>query len=430
MQHSIHIQLLDNGQKILFIDCPGSTTYYFNTICFAGYNYAERDKYELPHLLEHLAFEGSKKYPKSGQLAYELEKLGGWSNAYTSEQDIRYFLVGSMHDYHKITELALEQYVHPLFRQKNIDEQKNVVEREFKRNIDDDGERVRALAYERMFPDKPAFAKKRIATLKNITKPHIEAYYKRTHTQANTTFVISGALDTSKRKIITQLINQNIAALPMGKKLSSLHSFDSNSFGTVKLLPSKLKGQLYFGLSFCKLNYETDLNYRAACSVASAIYNRGSSSRIFLKSREAGLAYTVTSGIFNGKDYSELYVIEKTDPHLATKLFKLCIDELYDIKNGNFTKEELERAKGYMAGEFDTEYETSRDLANWYGPIFADGEKLYSPQDFGQAIRNVSKQDVINALDKFIKEDNYLLSLVGHDAAKLEASFVKTLKLK
>lgn len=423
MKQNLHITKLNNGAEILFVNVAGSTSYYFNTIVNAGYNYAAKDKYELPHLLEHLAFEGSVNYPKTGQMAHQLEKLGGWSNAYTSEQNIRYFLVGSINDYKNITEIGLEQYVHPLFRQKNIDEQKKVVEREFKRGIDDDERRVRDLSYSRMFAEKLSFAKDRISTLKNITKSDIETYYKATHTQANTKFVISGDLDKTKRATIALLIEQSVASLPVGKHLNELHHFNEGSFQSIESLPSKLKGQMHFSLSFVKTKYDDSIGYRAACSVAMAIYNQGSSSRVFIKSREAGLAYTVTSGIYNGRDYSEAYVIEKTDPHLATRLFELCLAELVDISKGNFTAAELERAIGYQAGDCDTEYETSRDLADWYGPMFEDDETMYSPVEYSAAIRKIRKQDVVKVLTSFVKKDNWLVSLVGHGAESLKPSF-------
>ena len=219
MKHTLHQTKLNSGTRILFVNVPGSRSYYFNTICNAGYNYASYDKFELPHLLEHLAFEGSKKFPELGQMSYELERLGGWYNAYTDTADITYFLIGSIVDYRKITELGLEQYTSPLFRPKNIAEQKKVVEREFKRSIDNDDDRIRNLTMSRLFPDRPVFAQQRIDTLKGISKDDIESYYKATHTQANTVFVISGDLDSSKQKVITEMIAKSLSALPVGKRL-------------------------------------------------------------------------------------------------------------------------------------------------------------------------------------------------------------------
>ena len=425
MKHSIHINKTKDNAEVLFVNVPGSSSYYFNTICNAGYNYADKERYELPHLLEHLAFEGSKNYPKPGDMSYELEKLGGWYNAMTSEQNIRYFLVGSIKDYHKITELGLEQYTSPLFNEDNIVEQKEVVEREFKRQIDNDGEKVRALTYTKLFPDKLSFAKDRIATLKNITKKDIESYYKKTHTRANTTFVIAGDLPEKKRSEILSLIEAKITALPIGTRFNKINDLGADYGKIVQSLPSKLEGQLHFSITFIKPDYETDINYRAACVVAKAVYNRGDSSRIFRKSRAKGLAYTVNSGIYNGHDYSEMYVIDKTDPHLASDLFKLCLDELLDLRAGNITDEELVRAKGFMAGGYDTDIETSRDLADWYGPIFVDKEPLDAPEEFAKAIRKVTKADVISVMNKFVKKDNWLISLVGHGAKSYEKDFGK-----
>ncbi len=423
MKQTLHTIVLTKGTKILFVNVPDSRSYYFNSVCNAGFNYADRDKYELPHLLEHLAFEGSKGYPKKGEMAYALEMIGGYNNAYTSEDTIRYYLVGSIDDYIKLTKIALDQYTLPLFRQASITEQKRVVERELMRDIDDDGSKVRALNYSKLFPDKVVFAQDRIATIAAITRADILAYYKATHTQANSYFVIAGDLPASTRDAITKLIERYIAVLPDGTSLNKHKSLSSSYNRLIQSLPSKLKGQMYFAIAFIGPEYNPDIRYRAARIVASAIYNRGDGSRIFSKARAAGVAYSVNSGISMKHDYSELYIIEKTDPHLAAKLFELCIKELIDIKNGNITTEELNRAKGYMAGDSDTEYETSRELADWYGPMFVYDEDTYSPQDFSTAIRAVTKADVVAVLNKFVQKDSWILSLVGHGASAQKKKF-------
>ena len=231
-----------------------------------------------------------RSYPKLGQMSYELERLGGWYNAYTDTTDITYFLVGSIVDYRKITELGLEQYTSPLFRPKNITEQKKVVEREFKRSIDNDDDRIRNLNMSRLFPDRPVFAQERIDTLKSISKNDIERYYKSTHTQANTVFVISGDLNSSKQKVITEIISKSLDALPVGKRLLNVPKPELKNLKSIQSLPSKLKGQLHFSVTFVRADYDPSIQFRAACYVASSIYNRGDSSRLFRKARNAGLA--------------------------------------------------------------------------------------------------------------------------------------------
>lgn len=428
MKHTLIKKELKNGTRILFVNVPGSSSYYFNTICNGGLNYALKSKYELPHLLEHLAFEGTENYPKPGQMGYELEKIGGWYNAWTSEETIRYYLVGSIGDYQTLSDIALEQYTRPLFKQKSIDEQKQVVERELKRDIDDDGARIRSLTYSTLFPSKACFAKDRIATISNISRKDILDFYKTTHTQANTIFVVAGDLSSDRRSNITKSIEKAIKKLPIGKKLHKIHELSPDFGLKIQTLPSKLEGQLYFSVGFIKNTYESEIKYRAACSVASAIFNRGDGSRIFRKSRSTGLAYTVNSGISNNFDYSELYVIDKTDPHLASKLFELCLSEIKDITEENFTNEELNRAKGYMAGSYDTDYETSRALADWYGPKFVDCEELYSPVDFAKTIRKVTRDDIKSVLDSFVVNGDWIVSIVGKDSEKYKPMFKENME--
>lgn len=430
MRHSLHISTLSNGTRILFVNVPGSMTYYFSAVPNAGFNYAENKLFELPHLLEHLAFEGSKNYPQPGQLGYELEKIGGWSNAYTNSFIIRYFLLGSIKTYKRITELALEKYTQPLYDKSSIDEQKEVVERELTRRIDNDSILVRSLTYSRLFPDIVVYPKDRIASLKNISRSDILKFFKATHTQANTCFVVAGSLPAIRRNNILRTIEKSISVLQRGKRLNKVPKINTNELGKVKSLVGTDKNQMHINFAFIKPEYEDDTKYQAACSVAAAIYNRGEASRLFRKARSAGLTYDINSGISNDKDYSELYISDKTDPHLAVKLFELCMDELIDMKSGNISDEELIRAKGYKAGAFDTDFETARDIADWYGPMFIEQEKLDSPSEYAKAIRQVTKEDVVGVLNKFIKKDNWILSLVGPSAKKYEAKFKDVIKSK
>lgn len=430
MKHFLHPVKLKNGVRILFVNVPGSMTYYFTTTTNAGFYYSQNDKYELPHLLEHLAFEGTKNYPKPGDLGYELEKIGGWSNAFTNNYIIRYFLIGSIKNYKRITDLALEKYTKPLFEQSSIDEQKEVVERELARKIDSDQVLLNCLTFSRLFPGTITFPMDRIKTLKNISQSDIKNYYKSTHTQNNSDFIIAGSLPTYRRKYIAKMIEKSSIDLNNGKRLHKMPKLSINELAKVKSLEGNDKNQLHFSLAFIKPDYELDLKYQAACSIASTIYNRGEGSRLFRKARSAGLTYDINSGISNDSDYSELYIVDKTDPHLATKLLELCLDELIDLKSGNISSEELERAKGYKAGGFDTDFETARDLTDWYGPSFIENEPLNSPDQYAKALREVSKEDVIAVLNKFIKKDNWIVSIVGPDASKYEKDFNNLIKIK
>ena len=55
-------------------------------------HYADPNEYNgLAHFLEHMLFMGSKKYPQVDYFFNELQKYGGFSNAYTSELNTVYY---------------------------------------------------------------------------------------------------------------------------------------------------------------------------------------------------------------------------------------------------------------------------------------------------------------------------------------------------
>lgn len=425
MNHTYSTSKSKAGTRTLFVSVPGSNSYCINIICNAGFNLAENKISEIPHLLEHMAFDSTKKYPNPNQLDYEIESIGAWSNATTEESIIRYSTVGSKSNYLKITELALEQYTQPIFSEKALEQQKNVIEIELNSRADDEEDMVRLLTYDRLFPQKVNKISDRIKSLKKINLQDVEDYYSKTHTQANTLIVISGDISNSEKAEISKKIESELSKLPNGELLDTTLKASSKHLASIKTKNTNITEHLYFNLAFIKPDYGNNIKYEAACTVADAIYNKGNGSRLFSKSRAAGLSYGINSGIYNNPNCSEFFIIDAAETNLATNLFKLCVAELLLLKDGDFTAQELERAKGYSAGEYDNDYETSRDLASWYGNAFIDNDPLYSPQEFAKAIREVTKDDVTAVLNKFISKDNWIISLVGPDSQKYEPEFAK-----
>jgi predicted Zn-dependent peptidase len=428
MKHTFSTTKSSVGTRILFVSVPSSNSYCIDIICNAGFNLPKNNIHEIPHLLEHMAFESTKKYPKPNQFDFEIETIGAWSNATTDESIVKYSTVGSKNNYLKITELALEQYVQPLFTDDSLKRQKEIIELELNSRAQDEEDIIRLLTYERLFPTKVNKISERVKSLKKIRLRDVNSYHAITHTQSNTFVVIAGDISKADQAKISKLVETSLSKLPKAKKLDTKLGASSEQLGTIVAKKNNATNRIYFNLAFIKPTYENNIKYEAACVVADTIYNKGSGSRIFTKSRKAGLAYSVNSGIYNSPNCSELFIIEQSDSATATKLFKLCLSELVAIKAGEFTEQELVRAKGYAAGEYDTDYETSRDLASWYGNAFIDNDPIYSPQEFAKAIREVKKEDVIAVLKKFIKKDNWIISILGPNSKRHENDFNSIIK--
>lgn len=421
MKHTLHEIVLDKGSRLLIIDVPGSTSFYANAIVRAGFGFADPAKYELPHLLEHLAFEGTKKYPDPLDYAYKMETLGISSNARTSTDIVRYYMWGSIDHYSEIINFLAQQLIHPTFADKQIVEQKDVVRQELSRDVDDDTERLTSHLLSVLYPDQPHFATDRINTLKAISRADIVDYHKRTHSCRNTCFVIAGDVGGKRLTELTNLLNSHLSGYSEGQLLPYQNKITTEFAGEVVSLESSNNTNQHFDVAFISQPIKAPWDQAAAMRLVSTLYNYGSGSRIYQKARQRGLSYGVSSGFSLDKNiFSEFYIIDQTSAAELLKLVELCLQELRSIVDGNFSAKELNRAKGMLYGDYATGYETPYELADWYGPEFVDGDRLLSPQQYAELIMDTTKSDIVSTAKKFIRSDNWVSSLVGKGISKQE----------
>ena len=81
----------------------------------------------ISHLLEHMLFQGTKKYPSQKELTKELYKYGGNFNAYTSK-DHTVFYINIHKDYiEKALEILSDIYFNSLIKDENLTKEKKEI---------------------------------------------------------------------------------------------------------------------------------------------------------------------------------------------------------------------------------------------------------------------------------------------------------------
>ena len=91
MKHSVEEIKLKNGAMGLLIDVPGASVMATRVQFRAGMQYVKNhDIYELPHLVEHLAFGSNAKYKDEQAFEAEFTKNGAYHNAWTSDVSVCY----------------------------------------------------------------------------------------------------------------------------------------------------------------------------------------------------------------------------------------------------------------------------------------------------------------------------------------------------
>ncbi|MDR2367797.1 MAG: insulinase family protein [Deltaproteobacteria bacterium] len=128
--------VLDNGLKVIMVPQPGNPTVTVLVNVKAGSaSESGESEYGLAHLMEHMAFKGTKKRGV-GEVSAEVENNGGMINAYTSTDDTVYHLTLPVDQLELGLDILADIVFDPLYDPKEYALEKEVVVEEIKRSED------------------------------------------------------------------------------------------------------------------------------------------------------------------------------------------------------------------------------------------------------------------------------------------------------
>src|SRR3954471_23004557 len=88
-----HQTTLANGLRIITAEMPDSRSVAASIVVGTGGRYEDfSTNGGVSHFLEHLLFKGAKNYPSAEAISLAVDAVGGFNNAYTTEDVTNYFI--------------------------------------------------------------------------------------------------------------------------------------------------------------------------------------------------------------------------------------------------------------------------------------------------------------------------------------------------
>jgi len=425
MHHEITQHDLTGGARLLAIRIPNTITYFWESVFRAGYRFVGSEEYELPHLAEHLAFEGTKRYPDATAFKTEIERDGTYYNAATGYDTVSYMYSGGRAGLERIIPIAMSQIYEPLYGDEQISQEKAVIEQEMRRRQEDDSWRLGYLEMHALLPQRNPDIAQRIDNIAGISRQQLLDYHARCYGAANTDFVVAGDYSIAEIKRLVTQLNKELATHPAGEN----HVFEKPTFvaggGRVLTFEPHRKQQSLFSLRFAQPG--NDEQHQAALRVMSVLLTGGLSPRLQRKARQQGLTYGIHASAGANHDLTTLTVRSQTSLDKLQPLVELAIQELAALGAGDFIDEELERAKGYYAGSMRRSYQTPAHYADWYLDQFVAREELQSPEQRIAEIEAVDRAAIAAAYKEYVQTDTALLTLIGAGLGRRKANFKRLL---
>lgn len=401
MKHTVSQVSLKNGAKGLLVNIPDATVMTFELSFRAGDYLVEREKWETPHLMEHVLLGANESFPRSRDFQSELEKNGAYANASTGSYDITYEAECADFEWDRILGLLITAITKPLFLQEEFDaEFGNVREEMFSRS--NNHFRHLNLALREKYGFCVLTDQERLKLMDNVKLADVQDHYKKTHRASNMRFVVAGSLTKSRKEVIEKIL-ESIELSNEGYR-TPLPDEMPKSLEQALYIHNPSVENLYFYLDTFTRRRVTD-GESYALMLANVILTETLHSRIYGQAREKGLVYGVSSNYSRLLGSTNFWLGAQVMPNNVDKLFSIVKKELNNMKLGKFEDDELKAAKLFALGRYQRSAQTVASTANLYSGRYFYEEETEDYYTIPDKIQAVTKDQLEAAIETLFAEN-------------------------
>jgi predicted Zn-dependent peptidase len=379
----------------------------------------------VSHFLEHLLFKGTKEYPTAEDISEAVDEVGGYNNAYTTEDMTNFFIkVPARH-----TELALDiladMVKEPLLEAKALNRERGVVIEEMHMWEDDPQRLISTLYPALLFPHNP-LGRDIIGSeevIRSISRKAIFDYLK-VHYKANNLVVsVAGKLD---HEIIVAMVESLLGDLEAGE-LPGVQTVGRESSSELVKTYQKDTAQTHFVV--VSRGYPYHHADAMTMRVIATILGQGMSSRLFVEIREKrGLAYHVSADVANYVDTGVFEVYTGATIEKADEAMKAVLAELERLRHEPVGERELKKAKEQLRASLEMGQESNSGVADRLSRQLALEGQLTSVEDTIKEILAVTVEDVQRVAHEALAPEQLRAAIIAPDPEPLAQVFAKIVK--
>lgn len=411
-----HVTTLSNGLRVLTVDTKSFPTLTTILLIGAGSRYENEHNNGIAHFFEHMAFKGSKKYPDSMTITSTIEGLGGKYNAFTSKDHTGYWIKATSDNFGTVIDVLSDMILEPHLLGAEIEKEKGVIVEEI--NMYEDtpmwksGDLFEELLYKGTSLGYEIAGTKE--TVNSFTRQTFLDYMHELYHPDNAVLVVAGGFGAGGTKLYIDIVEKafgNWARLPVSGSFETVLEHQEKP---AVLSYFKKTEQTHFCLGFRSHGFYHPIRF--ASSVLATILGGGMSSRLFSEVREKrGLCYYISTGRTSYADVGSFVTsagvtnsVEKTK-----EAIKVILKEHKKIMHGDFTKEELAKAKALIKGRTLLSMEDSQNVGSFFGNELLLQQEIRTPEEVIARIEAITAEDVSKVANDIFKLNNLNLSIIG-----------------
>lgn len=378
---SIKVSELGNGLKVVTETMPHLESAAMGVWVKAGARNEKRSQHGISHLLEHMAFKGTRTRT-ARDIAEQVENVGGDLNAATSVETTAYYARVMGEDVPLATDILADILTSSTFEERELEREKHVILQEIGASLDSPEEAAMDAFQNTVFDGQP-IGRPILGTPQSVnsfSSSEIQTYLDEHYHGPNMVLAAAGAVDhealvrQAENKFASfrsELTYEAEPAIYVGGK-----NLIERDIMEVQLLLG-FEGRAYHAKDFY------------ASQLLGSILGGGMSSRLFQEIREIrGLCYSVYAYHWGFSDTGIFGVHAATGPEDLAELLPAIVEQLR-ITADHIDQAELDRARAQIRAGL---------MMSMESPSARAGQIARQLLLFGRHIPNEELMDRLNAL--------------------------------
>lgn len=404
---TVRVTTLSNGMRVATDAMPHVETVSVGIWVDVGARYESNDFNGLSHLLEHMAFKGTKTR-SSRQIAEEIEAVGGYLNAYTSREHTTYFARVLKEDTGLALDMLSDILQNSVFDEKELAREKEVILQEIGQALDTPDDIIFDNLQATAYPDQ-ALGRSILGTEERVrafSPTDIRTYLDYHYRGQSMVLTAAGNVDHDELVKLAEV------------KFSGLRGDRTREYEAAKYeggchhLPKDLE-QLHLTIGLPSLQFNDPDFF--ALQVFSTIFGGGMSSRLFQEIREnRGLAYSVYSFASSHADTGLFGIYAGTSPEMAGDLVPVIAEELHKM-TGTIGEDELLRARAQLKTGVLMSLESTTARVEQLGRQLLIFDRSIPTEELIQKIDAIDEAAVKRVVEKTLS-GNITLATVGDNS--------------
>ena len=403
---TINVTTLSNGLRVVSHHMPHLETISLGVWVAAGARHESEHEHGISHLLEHMAFKGTRRRT-ARQIAEEIEQVGGELNAATSLEMTAYYARVLKGDEAIALEILADILQNSTFSEEELEREREVILQEIASIQDSPDEIAYDLVQDAAYPGQ-AVGRPIIGTRESVsrlTPADLRTFLRTRYLAPSMVISAAGAIDHNN-------LVRHAEAL-----FGGLNGGDSHNGAAAQYVGGRRTSRKVFEQSHLLIGFESP-SYRDeefyAAQVFSGLFGGGMSSRLFQAAREnRGLCYAIYSTAWGMADSGMFDIHAATGPEQMGELIDVIGAELFNLASSPPTAAEVSRAKAQLKAALLTSFESSSARAEQMARQLLFFDRLLPASELVERIEEVTPERIRAVAERVARSAPPSIAVVG-----------------